>query len=221
MLANHRWAAHEIARTVGLDTAPYAGGRPGRAAPGRPPGVRAARAGHRRARWSAGRWPSTAARDPGLELFAAELAFFRDGDAFLVDGGTEVLTGLAERLAAVGDRSGAARAWTRLATAAWSRAAAPRRALPGPGDRDLWRAAGQSEEKAEALLELARVHMLNAETDPACAAASAAAELAERLLLPEVQANARITLAVARYMAGERWRTRSWPRWPNTAGWTG
>jgi hypothetical protein len=44
--------------------------------------------------------------------------------------------------------------------------------------------------------------MLNAETEPACTAARAAASLAERLQLREVQANARITLAVARYLAG-------------------
>ncbi|WKU08520.1 adenylate/guanylate cyclase domain-containing protein [Micromonospora sp. HUAS LYJ1] len=202
VLANHRWTAHEIARTVGLDPTPYA--------------VAARTALHRAARRAyelhalenAATLVDRAlqvggAPDPGLELFAAQLALFRDGDAFLVDGGTEALTGLTERLAAVGDRSGAARAWTLLATAAWSRADRSETLRCLDRANAIYAELPESEEKAEALLELARVRMLNAETDPACVAASAAAELAERLRLPEVRANARITLAVARYMAGE------------------
>ncbi|GAA2700555.1 hypothetical protein GCM10010429_03490 [Micromonospora olivasterospora] len=201
MLANHRWAAHEIARTVGLDTAPYA------------PAARAAL--HRAARRAyelhaldtaatlVGRALALAGEpDPTLELFAAEVAFYRDGDGFLVDGGTDTLTRLADRLAAAGERTGAARAWTLLATAAWSRAdrAETLRCL----DRaiGIYADLPDTEEKAGALLELARVHMLNAETDPACAAARAAAALAARLQLREVSANARITLAVARYLCG-------------------
>ncbi|MFJ6196306.1 adenylate/guanylate cyclase domain-containing protein, partial [Micromonospora sp. NPDC092111] len=204
VLANHRWTAHEIARTVGLDPAPYAR-QAARTALHR--AARRAYALHAldNAATLVGRALAVGAEpDPGLELFAAELALFRDGDAFLVDGGTDTLTGLAGRLADAGDRTGAARAWTLLATAAWSRADRSETL------RCLDRAIGiyaelpESEEKAEALLELARVRMLNAETDPACAAARSAAELAERLLLPEVRANARITLAVARYMAGEQ-----------------
>ncbi|MEU8297219.1 adenylate/guanylate cyclase domain-containing protein [Micromonospora sp. NPDC048909] len=201
VLANHRWAAHEIARTVGLDTAPYAA---------------AARAAlHRAARraYELHALDTAAAlvgraltldvdADPALELFDAELAFYRDGDAFLVGGGTDTLTRLAERLTAGGDRTGAARAWTLLATAAWSRA--DRAATLHCLDRaiGIYDELPDSQEKASALLELARVHMLNAETDPACAAARTAASLAERLQLREVQANARITLAVARYLAG-------------------
>lgn len=201
VLANHRWAAHEIARTVGIDAAPYA------------PAARAAL--HRAARRAYELHAlDTAATligralaldpspDPGLELFAAELALYRDGDAFLVAGGTERLTRLANQLADAGDRTGAARGWTLLATAAWSRADRSETL------RCLDRAIGiyadlpDSQEKAGALLELARVHMLNAETEPACTAARAAAELAERLRLHEVRANARITLAVARYLSG-------------------
>ncbi|WP_446686246.1 ATP-binding protein [Micromonospora costi] len=201
VLANHRWAAHEIARTVGLDTGPYA------------PAARDAL--HRAARRAyALHALDTAATlvgralaldlppDPALELLDAELALYRDGDAFLVAGGTDTLTRLAERLTAAGDRTGAARAWTLLATAAWSRADRPATL------RCLDRAIGiydelpDSQEKAGALLELARVHMLNAENEPACEAARAAAALAERLQLREAQANARITLAVARYITG-------------------
>ncbi|MFG1952511.1 ATP-binding protein [Micromonospora sp. NPDC048830] len=201
VLANHRWAAHEIARTVGLDTGPYA------------PAARAAL--HRAARRAyalhaldtaatlVGRALALAGEpDAALELFQAELAFYRDGDAFLVDGGTDTLTRLAERLGAAGERTGAARAWTLLATAAWSRAdrAETLRCL----DRaiGIYADLPDTEEKAGALLELARVHMLNAETEPACAAARAAAAMAERLQLHEVSASARITLAVARYLCG-------------------
>jgi class 3 adenylate cyclase/tetratricopeptide (TPR) repeat protein len=203
VLANHRWTAHEIARTVGLDTTPYA------------PAARTAlhRAARRayelhaldRAATLVGRALALAPEpDPALELFDAELALYRDGDGFLVAGGTRTLTRLADRLAVAGDRTGAARAWTLLATAAWSRADRSETL------RCLDRAIGiytdlpDTEEKAGALLELARVHMLNAETDPACAAARAAAGLAERLQLREVRANARITLAVARYLSGAR-----------------
>jgi class 3 adenylate cyclase len=201
VIANHRWTAHEIARTVGLDPAPYA------------PSARDAL--HRAARRAYGLHAlDTAATlveralalaggpDPTLELFAAEVALYRDSDAFLLADGAQRLTRLAERLAEAGEWSGAARAWTLLATAAWSRADRSETL------RCLDRAIGiyadlpDTEEKAGALLELARVHMLNAETDPACAAARTAAGLAERLQLREVSANARITLAVARYLSG-------------------
>ncbi|MFE9919011.1 adenylate/guanylate cyclase domain-containing protein [Micromonospora sp. NPDC005553] len=201
VLANHRWAAHEIARTVGLDTAPYA------------PSARDALHQAARRAYELHALDTAAAlvgralaldvgADPALELFDAELAFYRDGDAFLVAGGTDLLSRLAARLTTSGDRTGAARAWTLLATAAWSRA--DRSATLHCLDQaiGIYGDLPDSQEKAGALLELARVHMLNAETEPACTAARAAASLAERLQLREVQANARITLAVARYLAG-------------------
>ncbi|MEV4482190.1 adenylate/guanylate cyclase domain-containing protein [Micromonospora coxensis] len=203
VLANHRWTAHEIARMVGLDPTPYA--RAARTALHR--AARRAYALHAldNAATLVSRALSVGGEpDPALELFDAELALYRDGDSFLVDGGARTLAALADRLADAGDRTGEARAWTLLATAAWSRADR------GETLRCLDRAIGiyaglpDTEEKAEALLELARVRMLNAETDPACEAARSAAELAERMALPEVQANARITLAVARYLAGEQ-----------------
>ncbi|MDO3704576.1 adenylate/guanylate cyclase domain-containing protein [Micromonospora sp. C28SCA-DRY-2] len=201
VLANHRWTAHEIARTVGLDPAPYA--------------VATRTALHRAARRAYELHAlDTAATlvdralavdcgpDPALELFHAELAFYRDSDAFLVDGGTDTLLGLADRLIAAGDRPAAAKAWTLLATAAWSRADRSETLRCLDRAISLHDGLPDTQEKAGALLELARVHMLNAETEPACAAAQAAAELAERLGLHEALANARITLAVARYLAG-------------------
>jgi hypothetical protein len=59
-------------------------------------------------------------------------------------------------------------------------------------------------EKADAYAELGRLHMLNLELDPAVAAASVAAEIADRLGLAEAVANARITIGGARYQAGDR-----------------
>ncbi|MFF5172026.1 ATP-binding protein [Micromonospora sp. NPDC000089] len=202
MLANHRWTAHEIARTVGLDPAPYA-------AAARTALHRAARRAYalhalENAATLIDRAIAVSAEPaPTLELFAAEVALHRDSDAFLLDGGTAILTELAGRLAADGDRTGAARAWTLLATAAWARADRP--ATLHCLDRAIGAYAELPDtgEKAEALLELARVRMLNAETDLACRAARSAAELADRLQLREVRGNARITLAVARFMAGE------------------
>ncbi len=180
VLANHRWAAHEIARTVGLETAPYA--PPARAALHRA----ARRAYELHALDTAAALVGRALAldvgpDPALELFDAELAFYRDGDAFLVAGGTDTLTRLAERLTASGDRTGAARAWTLLATAAWSRADRSTTLHCLDQAIGIYSDLPDSQEKAGALLELARVHMLNAETEPACTAARAAAALAERL----------------------------------------
>ncbi|HEX6499278.1 MAG TPA: adenylate/guanylate cyclase domain-containing protein [Micromonosporaceae bacterium] len=202
VLAHHRWASHEITRTLGGDPSPYA------------PAARAAM--HRAARrayalhalQTAATWVDRArgldlGEDLSLELFAAELALYRDGDAFLRDGGDARLTSLAERLFAAGDRAGAARAWTLLGTAAWCRAdrAATLRCL----DRavELYADLPDTEEKASALLELARVHMLNYENTPAIVAAEAAVDMADRLGLVEVRANAQITLVTARYIAGD------------------
>ncbi len=202
VLAHHRWAAHEITRTLGSDTAPYA------------PAAREAM--HRAARRAyalhaldtATEWVQRARGlnlpdDPTLDLFAAELAFYRDGDAFLADGGIELLERLAGRLLDSGDRAGAAHAWTMLGTAAWSRADRP--ATLSYLDRavELYASLPDSADKATALLELARTHMLNFETEPAIVAADAAAELADRLGLIEVHASATITLATARFLAGD------------------
>ncbi|MEN3309648.1 MAG: hypothetical protein V7603_5850 [Micromonosporaceae bacterium] len=202
VLANHRWAAHEIARTLGADPAPYA------------PAARAAM--HKAARRAytlhamdtAAQWVARARGlkldgDPALDLFAAELEFYRDSDAFLGGGGVERLTMLADKLLAGDERADAARAYTLLGTAAWTRA--DRGATLRYLDRavELYDSLPDTEEKASALLELARVHMLNFEHEPAIAASNAAAELAERLGLVEVHANSCITLATSRYATGD------------------
>ncbi|HWG99216.1 MAG TPA: adenylate/guanylate cyclase domain-containing protein, partial [Pilimelia sp.] len=209
VLAHHRWAAHEIARTLGVDPARYA------------PAARDAL--HRAARRAyslhaldvaanhAGRALALfdGEADPlerlRLELFATEIEFYRDSNGFFSGGGVEQLTTLAERLHARGDSGRAARAWTLLGQASWllraDRAAALRcldRAVA------LFDALPDSADKADAYAELGRLHMLNYDRDPAVAAAGTALAIAERLGLTEVQANARITIGTARYQAGDR-----------------
>ncbi|HKS99156.1 MAG TPA: adenylate/guanylate cyclase domain-containing protein [Rugosimonospora sp.] len=202
VLANHRWAAHEIARTLGGDPAPFA--PPARAAMFK--AARRAYALH--ALDTAAQWVERARGlklddDPALDLFAAELEFYRDSDGFLAGGGAQRLTMLADTLSGGGDRAAAAHAYTLLGTAAWTRA--DRGATLRYLDRavELYDGLPDTEEKASALLELARVHMLNFELEPAIAAADTAAEMAERLGLVEVHANSCITLATGRYATGD------------------
>jgi class 3 adenylate cyclase len=202
VLANHRWAAHEIARTLGQDPAPYA------------PAAREAmhlagrRAFNLHALDTAAEWIDRASgldlpEDPVLALFRAELTFYRDRDGFLGGGGMTELVRLADRLLELGDTTSAAKAWTLLGTAAWTRADRPATLAHLDRAVELFDGLPDTAEKAGALLELARVHMFNCELEPAIAAADAAAEMADRLGLVEVHANARITLAAGRYFAGE------------------
>ena len=212
VLAHHRYTAHEIARTLGLDAGRYA------------PAARDAL--HRAARrayalhaldTAAGHIgralalfegepvdASTARERLCLELLATEIAFYADAEAFLSGGGEDQLVTLAERLYAAGEHGPAARAWTLLGQVAWLRA--DRRAALSCLDRavELCDELPDVREKAEAYAELGRLHMLNYEHDPAIAAATAAAEIADRLGLSEVAANARITIGIARYGAGDR-----------------
>ncbi|GHJ45017.1 hypothetical protein Cs7R123_23590 [Catellatospora sp. TT07R-123] len=202
VLANHRWAAHEIARTLGMDPTPYA--PPARAALHRA----ALRAYALHALDTAAMLVDRALSlkldgDPVLELFSIELALFRDPAAFGRDNGVQQLADLAEELTRAGERAAAARALTLLGTVAWSRAdrAATLAYLDSAVER--YEELPETLEKAEALLELARVHMMNFETEPAIAASEAAADIADRLGLAEARANARITSAISRYMAGD------------------
>lgn len=207
VLAHHRWAAHEIARTLDMDTDRYA------------PAARDAL--HRAARRAyalhalepaaghAARALSLADdSDPAgrlqLELLATEISFVRDADAFLRADGADRLRDLADQLHAVGDSACAARAWTLLGQAAWLRSARPQALSCLTRAVELFEPLPDSAQKADAYAELGRLHMLNYERDPAIAAARTAAEIAERLGLVETQANARITVATARYQAGDR-----------------
>ncbi|TCB97899.1 adenylyl cyclase [Micromonospora zingiberis] len=207
VLAHHRWAAHEIARSLGMDTTRYAG--PARAALHRAARRAYALHGLDAAAGHAGRALGLADdSDPvgrlQLELLSTEISFYRDGNAFLSGGGSEQVQALAERLLAYGDEACAARAWTLLGQAAWLRA--DRRAALSCLDRAvrLFEPLPDSAQKADAFAELGRLHMLNYERDPAVAAADTAAEIGERLGLTETRTNARITAATARYQGGDR-----------------
>jgi class 3 adenylate cyclase/predicted ATPase len=208
VLAHHRYTAHEIARTLGANPAGYA------------PAAREAlyRAARRACALHAldianahlARALALCDESTGvverlrLELLAAEVAFFSAGEDFLNGGGADRLGTLAEHLFAAGDRGQAARAWTLLGQAAWLRADRP--AALSCLDRavELFDELPDGGDKADAYAELGRLHMLNLEREPAVAAASVAAEIAERLGLAEVAANARITIGSARYQAGDR-----------------
>ena len=208
VLAHHRWAAHEIARTLALDTDRYA------------PAARDAL--HRAARRAYALHALDTAHahvhraltliEPDaqaqtqerlqLELFSAEVAFYRDYTAFLKNDGAAArhprrATGPAQR------PRPRARALTLLGQAAWLQA--DHTSALSYLDRavELFDTEPDSPEKADAYAELGRLHMLNFERDPAVAAAGAAAQIAERLGLMEVQANARITIGSARYQSGD------------------
>ncbi|WP_446210695.1 ATP-binding protein [Micromonospora sp. IBSANI012] len=207
VLAHHRWAAHEIARTLGMPTQRYAG--PARAALHRAARRAYALHGLDAAASHAGRALGLADdSDPvdrlQLELLSTEISFYRDGNAFLSGGGPEQLHALADRLLAHDDDACAARAWTLLGQAAWLRA--DRSAAVACLDRAvaLFAPLPDSAQKADAHAELGRLHMLNYERDAAVAAAETAAGIGERLGLAEIRTNARITAATARYQAGDR-----------------
>ena len=208
VMAHHRWVAHEIARTLGMDADRYAPAA-------RDALYRAARRAYALRAFDAaathvGRAAALSPFGSGddvdrlrLDLFATEISFYNDRDAFLESGGIDTLTKLADTLFAHNDQGHAARAWTLLGQAAWYRADRP--AALSCLDRavELFDALPDTAEKADAYAELGRLHMLNYERDPAVAAAGAAAEIAERLGLVEAQAHAKITVATARYQAGE------------------
>ncbi|MFV2101434.1 ATP-binding protein [Micromonospora sp. LOL_024] len=207
VLAHHRWAAHEIARSLGMETRRHAG--PARAALHRAARRAYALHGLEAAAGHAGRALGLADdSDPvgrlQLELLSTEISFYRDGNAFLSGGGPEQVQALADRLLAGGDEACAARAWTLLGQAAWLRA--DRRAALACLDRAvrLFDPLPDSAQKADAFAELGRLHMLNYERDPAVAAADTAAAIGERLGLTETHTNARITAATARFQAGDR-----------------
>ncbi len=139
----------------------------------------------------------------GVELLALELSFHHEGAAFLAGPGPDRLNELTSLLYRLGDHAGAARVWTLLGQAAWLR-----------GDRslalrcldravELFDTVPDNPEKAQAYAELGRLHMLNYEHDPAIGATSIAVDIADRLGLVELRANARITLGMCRYQAGE------------------
>jgi len=208
VVAHHRYTAHEIARTLGLDAHRYA-------EPARDALHRAARRTYALhtlefAAAYANRAMSLCDErtDPlerlRIELLATEIAFYSGTEAFLAGGGTDQLVSLGDKLFAAGDRASAARAWTLRGQAAWLRA--DRVEALSCLDRavELFDELPDGSDKAEAYLELGRLHMLNMETEPGIAAAAAAQDIADRLALSELATNARATIAVLQYQSGDR-----------------
>ncbi|HEX6871810.1 MAG TPA: adenylyl cyclase, partial [Micromonosporaceae bacterium] len=94
-------------------------------------------------------------------------------------------------------------AWTLLGQIAWLRADRTEALRCLDRAIELFDSWPDTPEKAQAYAELGRLHMLNCEHAPALGATEIAAEIAERLGLVELRANALITIGMCRYQAGE------------------
>ena len=192
MLAHHRWTAHKIAQSLNLPVQTYAEAarRALYLAARRAYALHALDAARTHVARAISLLPATEDTTPAaeherlrLELFAAELDFYRDRSTFLAADGAARLRRLAEQLTAgaadPGRTGDAARAWTlvgpgRLAADRSGRAHWPRWA-------GRWRCSTplpDSAEKVDAYAELGRLHMLNYECEPAIAAAGTAAAIA-------------------------------------------
>jgi class 3 adenylate cyclase len=211
LVAHHRYTAYETTRALGHDIRPYTG-----------PALAALRHAAQRAAllnaYDAAATLVTRAEELianiradletdsdryGVELLSLELSFHHGATAFLAGPGPARLGELATLLYRAGDHGGAARAWTLLGRAAWLQAdrGLALRCLDRAVELfDNW---PDTPEKAQAYAELGRLHMLNYEHAPAMGATAIAVEIAERLGLVELQANAKITLGMCRYQAGE------------------
>lgn len=207
VVAHHRWAAHEIARSLGLPVERYAPAAQAALylAARRAYALHAldAAAGHAGRALSLFGPAGTGLPRLRLELLMTEIGFYRDQAGFLAGGGTDQLRTLADQLTELSAHEDAARAWTLLGQAAWLRT--DRAAALACLDRAvaLFGPLPDSSAKVDAYAELGRLHMLNYEQQPAVAAAGVAAEIAQRLDLVEALANARITMATARYEVGD------------------
>jgi class 3 adenylate cyclase/tetratricopeptide (TPR) repeat protein len=213
-VAHHRFTAYQTSRSLGLDARPYAGAALAalRQAARRAAMLNAfdAAATHvARANQLVADLPALP-DDPhgdvdrlGVELLGIELAFHADQAMFLGGPGPDRLAELATLLYRARDHAGAARAWTLLGQTAWLRLdrAGALRCL----DRavELFDTCPDTPEKAQAYAELGQLHMLNYEHVPALGATQIAAEIADRLGLVELHANALITIGMCRYLAGE------------------
>jgi tetratricopeptide (TPR) repeat protein len=206
-LAHHRTTALDLARVLRWDTTPYE--EPARrtllAAAHHAFGVHSLDEALANIRSALALWPD-GADVPGrhrAELLHAQVRFLRDSGGFYREGGVEELERLAATLSAENDVAQAAACYTLLGQVEWMRAEQDgaqehfRRAL------DLFSGLPDSEAKAEAWAEMARLHMLDFRRDDAVLAAATASGIARRLGLMELRANAMITAAMARCLAGE------------------
>lgn len=206
--AYHRATAYELAAVLGLDLDPYT--EPARtallAAADHAFRLHAVPAAHAYARRGLMLWHGQEGTLPALHtaLQVASLAFLDDPHAFYSEGGPAKVAVMTERLLALGDRRGAARAEGILGQVEWYRGAGPEQAA-----RHLQRAVDlmaeepASEQSASALAELARLRMLCHQYAETLALGDRAAAIARPLGLHEVLANALITTGSARYSLGD------------------
>jgi tetratricopeptide (TPR) repeat protein len=206
-LARHRTTVLELARTLRWDTTPYE--EPARrtlvAAADQAFRVHSLDAALQYADAALGLWPDDyeVPDRRRAELLLAQVCFLRDCDSFYRAGGVKELEELAATLVKEEDLALAAASFTLLGQAEWMRAekegalAHLQRAL------ELFADLPDSEAKAQAWAEWARLHMLDFQRDDAVLAAATASGIARRLGLLEVQADAMVTAATARYLAGE------------------
>src|SRR6185369_6680234 len=136
-------------------------------------------------------------------LLATELALYQDSAGFLAGTGPDRLAELAALLYRARDHGGAARAWTLLGQIAWLRGDRPGALRCLDRAVELFDSWPDTPEKAQTYAELGRLHMLNYEHVPALGATQIAAEIAERLGLVELRANALITIGMCRYQSGD------------------
>ena len=150
-------------------------------------------------------WPPQVEPDQrrAVELLASRLGFTVDADEFYRDGGMKKLARLAERMRDAGDVAGQAEATALLGVAELMRAERRRAAEYLTEAVDLFAQLPDSPASAEAFGELARLHMIEYRTEEAVATARMAQRIADRLGLADRAAGARITEAMARYLAGD------------------
>jgi class 3 adenylate cyclase/predicted ATPase len=151
-------------------------------------------------------WPvdEEADRRRDCELLRCRLAFLADSERFYRDGGAKDVARLVERMRDAEDRAGEARAETLLGQVEVLRAERQRALEHLRRAVELFEDLPDDAAKAEAYGELARLYMVEYESARALPAAHAARELAERLHLADAAAGARVTAAMARYIAGDR-----------------
>ncbi len=231
VVAHHRFTAYQTSVALGLDTRPYAG--PALTALRRAArraamlNAFAAAAAHldRAAQLVGGSagsdgLDSVSPSDPdagpdarpaivaevdrlGIELLGIELSLHTDETAYLAGAGPGRLAQLATLLYRARDHDGAARAWTLLGQTAWLRQDRTEALRSLDRAVELFDSCPDTPEKAQAYAELGRLHMLNYEHGPALGAAQVAADIAERLGLVEMRANALITIGMCRYLGGQ------------------
>jgi class 3 adenylate cyclase len=207
-VARHRVAALSLAESLGEDTAAdgYAARQALTVAAEAAFSVYAVRPALTYLDQALGLWPTDEDADHRrtCELLRARLAFLADNDRFYREGGAKDVARLGELMREAGDRAGEARAATLLGQIEVMRAERHRALEHLRAAIELFRSLPDDAAKADAYGELARLYMVEYETALALPAAEAAGQLAERLGLADALANALITHAMARYIAGDR-----------------